>query len=613
MKKALFVISLVGLLLLTNQCANRGIGPQGGPRDTLPPVLIQATPENYTLHFNARNIELLFDEYIQLDNPNTKVFISPPQKQMPVIKAIGKKVLIAFEEDLQDSTTYTIDFGGAIQDNNEKNPLADFAYSFSTGDHIDTFEIAGHVINALTLSPMTNIIVGLHSDFRDRTFLKKPFEKIGQTDTSGHFTIRNIAEGKYHIFGLNEGSKDYIYQPGEGVALYDSIITPTASQQMVADTFWFDPFTIDTIISYTQTIYEPSDLLLFYFEEDFQRLFINRIQREQRNKFSFTFSAPQPTMPKIKEITILKDESGTKHFKPFLGKTLWQNNPTFDTITCWLLDSTVMLADTLAMAITYWKSDSLYQLFEQTDTLFAVYREPRLSEKNKALLLQKEQNRKINFQLNISDKFDFFSTVMLHTDYPIASYYMDSIQLQQQEDTVWNSLTFNLIPLDSAYTQYLIQYEWEPDEQYRLVIDSATFYDIYDKTNEPKEFTFATNSLETYASLLVKMKDFDPQARIQLLDNNENVVRELPAQEQGTKFENLPAQIYYLRIYLDWNEDGQWTTGSVAQRRKPEPVFYFPQPLSLRANWDFEETIDTSIPITEQRPQELRKNGSTNQ
>ena len=215
--------------------------------------------------------------------------------------------------------------------------------------------------------------------------------------------------------------------------------------------------------------------------------------------------------------------------------------------------------------------------------------------------------------MNISDKFDFFSTVMLHTDYPIASYYMDSIQLQQQEDTVWNSLTFNLIPLDSAYTQYLIQYEWEPDEQYRLVIDSATFYDIYDKTNEPKEFTFATNSLETYASLLVKMKDFDPQARIQLLDNNENVVRELPAQEQGTKFENLPAQIYYLRIYLDWNEDGQWTTGSVAQRRKPEPVFYFPQPLSLRANWDFEETIDTSIPITEQRPQELRKNGSTNQ
>ena len=152
-------------------CANRGSGPQGGPRDTIPPRMVKEVPLNGSLNVADKKIEITFDEYIQLADIQKNVLISPPQQNPPEIKAIGKTVSVVFQEELQDSTTYTIDFGSAICDYNEKTPLEGYVYAFSTGDVMDSLSISGRVINASNLNAMSSVLVGIHANVHDSAFI----------------------------------------------------------------------------------------------------------------------------------------------------------------------------------------------------------------------------------------------------------------------------------------------------------------------------------------------------------------------------------------------------------------------------------------------------------
>ena len=143
MRRHLYIIIL--LLGLLSSCANLGGGPQGGPRDTIPPKVAKESPLNGTLNFDAKRIEIHFDEYIQIGDIQKNVLISPPQQKAPEIKAIGKTLSVVFADPLIDSTTYTLDFGSAICDYNEKTPLNGYIYSFSTGDVIESLAISGRV------------------------------------------------------------------------------------------------------------------------------------------------------------------------------------------------------------------------------------------------------------------------------------------------------------------------------------------------------------------------------------------------------------------------------------------------------------------------------------
>lgn len=128
---------------------------------------------------------LEFDEFIKLDKPNEKIVISPPQVQQPEIKSNGKKVVITLQDTLKDNVTYTFDFGDAIQDNNESNPLENFSYSFSTGDRLDSMAVAGTLLNAFNLEPVKGLLVGLHSNLSDSAFTKLPFERVGVRTVAG--------------------------------------------------------------------------------------------------------------------------------------------------------------------------------------------------------------------------------------------------------------------------------------------------------------------------------------------------------------------------------------------------------------------------------------------
>ena len=622
--------SILVCLLLLAGCANRGIGPQGGPKDDTPPKVVKETPENGTLNYHGKRAEIVFNEYLQLDDVSNNVLISPPQQHPPEVKAVGKKITLTFEEPLKDSTTYTIDFGNAIGDFHEKNILRNYTLSFSTCDVIDSLEVNGYLVNAEDLNPVSGIMIGIHQNADDTAFSTIPFTRVGKTDANGHFYVKNIRENDYRIYALEDVSRDYIYQPGEGIAFTEEIIHPYCHTEVEPDTVWLeitdtivsDSLGIETVVRKevdtirfdTYTYFEPNDLILWFFKEDKTRQYFQRCFREKQHFFRLQFGAPQDSLPIIRALRPSEVDS-TKSDSAWVDWTqyaLLQASETRDTIIYWLTDSAVIKQDSLIMEMTYMKSDSLYNLVPQTDTVYAVYRAPRISEKAKALMEKRKKAPVLGINSNARAKFEVYDDFLLSFPTPVKEYVADSLHLFQKIDTVYHPLKFKIEPVDSAYLRYRIIYPWKPEQQYELRIDSAAFRDVYGVVNNAGKHQMMVKSLEEYSTLTVKLTTYDDRARLQLLDKNEKVVKELPASRAGTKFEYIGPNTYYLRLYIDENEDGKWTTGDWATHRQPEPVYYFPSKLPLRANWEFEEDFDfMAIPQLDSKPQEILKDVSS--
>ena len=619
MRRHLYIIIL--LLGLLSSCANLGGGPQGGPRDTIPPKVEKESPLNGTLNFDAKRIEIHFDEYIQLGDIQKNVLISPPQQKAPEIKAIGKTLSVVFADPLIDSTTYTLDFGSAICDYNEKTPLNGYIYSFSTGDVIDSLAISGRVYNSANLDPVAGVLVGIHINPADSALTTTPFIRITRTDEDGYFTIHNMRGGSYRLFALDDISRDYLYQPGEALAYADSLITPYVERREVADTTWrdtlgIDPQTKDTLFTrqidsislVTKTFYLPDSLVLWYFAEEKQRHYFKGVYREEPHAFSLIFSAPQDSIPSILPLSPSQRDSmaSDSAWVNWMDYTLVQSNTSHDTLTFWLTDSLAIGQDSIYLEMTYLVSDSLYQLVPQRDTILAVYRRPRMSEKAWENLQRQKRERKLELKSNASGKFEIYDTLHISSAYPLDSIKKEHIHLVHRVDSITTPVSFELQIVDSLKKRIQLVATLQPSESYHLTLDSAACYDIYGKCNDSTAFPIRLKSLDEYSSLLVKLTHFDERARIQLLNDKDQVLQELPALETGTYFDHLAPTTYYLRLYLDLNADQRWTSGDWIAHRQPEPIYYFPSKLKLRANWDFEENFDhLAIPQAQSKPKAL--------
>ena len=619
MRRHLYIIIL--LLGLLSSCANLGGGPQGGPRDTIPPKVEKESPLNGTLNFDAKRIEIHFDEYIQLGDIQKSVLISPPQHKAPEIKAIGKTLSVVFADPLIDSTTYTLDFGSAICDYNEKTPLNGYIYSFSTGDVIDSLAISGRVYNSANLDPVAGVLVGIHINPADSALTTTPFIRITRTDEDGYFTIHNMRGGSYRLFALDDISRDYLYQPGEALAYADSLITPYVERREVADTTWrdtlgIDPQTKDTLFTrqidsislVTKTFYLPDSLVLWYFAEEKQRHYFKGVYREEPHAFSLIFSAPQDSIPSILPLSPSQRDSmaSDSAWINWMDYTLVQSNTSHDTLTFWLTDSLAIGQDSIYLEMTYLISDSLYQLVPQRDTILAVYRRPRMSEKAWENLQRQKRERKLELKSNASGKFEIYDTLHISSAYPLDSIKKEHIHLVHRVDSITTPVSFELQIVDSLKQRIQLVATLQPSESYHLTLDSAACYDIYGKCNDSTAFPIRLKSLDEYSSLLVKLTHFDERARIQLLNDKDQVLQELPALETGTYFDHLAPTTYYLRLYLDLNADQRWTSGDWIAHRQPEPIYYFPSKLKLRANWDFEENFDhLAIPQAQSKPKAL--------
>ena len=595
-----YTILLLGWIiffLALQSCANRGSGPQGGPKDTEPPVLLSATPENGNTNFNAKSIILEFNELVSVNNPLQNITFSPPQKNSPTVKGLGKKVSITFQDSLLPNTTYTIEIKKCIVDYTESNPFADYVYTFSTGDKVDSLQISGKVIDAETLAARKNYTVGIYSNLSDTAFTKTRFEKIAKTNENGEFTIYGVAEGTYNLFAIKDaGGVNFYQNKGTDIAFLDSTITPYAHLHGKVDTLWTDSTKTryDNVTLNAYNEYFPKGLILKTFKE---RDIIHRLKsykRNSKNTFTLIFSEPQDKEPELK---LLSDSSLAE---PFLKE---KTNRT-DSLVFWVTDSLLYKQDSLHISVSYLKTDSLGESVSQTDSLYLIYRETKAEKRKRE---NSTKNHVLNFTHNLNKSLEVYDTVKFVFNEPIKEVITDSIKLSLKVDTLFEKVNYKVMFDDSICKKklYLI-FKKELGGNYQLEIDSASITSIYGKVNDRFNKPLKIKKLEDYSNLYIKFNENIPNGIVQLLSEREVVIRECPVQDAEAYFEDVNPAAYYIRMYIDENGNNKWDAGILEKKIQPEMVYYYPKRLQLRANWDMEETWPyKNIEILKQRPAEL--------
>ena len=521
-------------------------------------------------------------------------------------------------DSLRPNTTYTIDFADAIVDNNEGNPLGNYAFTFSTGTTIDTMEVSGTVLSASDLEPVKNIQVGLHSDLSDSAFMKKPFDRVSRTDSRGHFSIRGIAPGKYRIYALMDGNQNYLFDSKtEMIAFSDSIIIPAMEDAMRQDTIWKDSLTIDTIKSVGYTRFLPDDIILRAFKEENDRQYLTRSERDKENHFVLTFSARADTLPTLKGLNF--DERDA-----FIIEKTDRN----DSICYWIKDSLIYQMDTLEIQMDYLATDTLDRLVPQTDTLFLANKltraerekleakaaeekeKERKKKEKKGEKIEPEPTKFLTLNVDAPSAFDLDRNVYLSFDEPVASIDTAAIHMEIKKDSLWEEIPFLFVSDSVLPRKYEILAEWEPEKEYQLSIDSMAFKGVYGlHTNKVKQ-TMKVKKLNEYGTILLNITGADSTAVVELLDGSGKVLRQQRITPQNTAdFYYLnPGTKFYIRLFNDRNGNGVWDTGKYSEHLQPEEVYYFPKVWEMKANFDFEENWNiNAVPVEKQKLDEIKK------
>lgn len=599
-------LPVVALAIMIYSCASIG-RPDGGAYDETPPRFMSSTPPDGALNNQKKKISLHFDEFIKLEKAAEKVVVSPPQIQQPEIAAAGKRIQVHLLDSLKPNTTYTIDFSDAIVDNNEGNPLGDFAFTFSTGTRIDTMEVAGTVLDASNLEPIKGILVGLHSNLNDSAFIKLPFDRVARTDSRGRFRIRGVAPGKYRIYGLMDADQNFAFtQKSEMIAFSDSVIIPRMEERTRMDTAWVDSLTYDTIVEKPYTHYLPDDVLLRAFKELNYSQYLIKSERLVPQEFTLYFAAKADTLPVLKGLNF--DEKNA-----FIIERNQQN----DTIHYWVKDSLLFKQDTLAMSLTYLYTDTLNRLVPRTDTLDLVSKqkykkdepEKKKKKKKKGEADEPEPTKFLPVNVNAPSSMDVYGSISLSFDEPIARFDTAAIHLRQKVDTLWKEVPFEFEQDSLSRQKFNLYYDWEPAADYEFVVDSTAFHGIYGLFTDKIKQAFKVRSEDDYFTIHFNVAGADSSAFVELLDMQDKVLRKRIVEKDGrTDFYFLNPGKYGARLINDTNGNGEWDTGDFEKGLQPEAVFYYPKLIEAKALWDVTQPWDIhATPVDKQKPDELKK------
>ncbi|MBO7417794.1 MAG: Ig-like domain-containing protein [Bacteroidaceae bacterium] len=589
----------------------------GGDFDETPPKFLKGNPAPGELNSSRKRITIEFDEYLKLDKPQEKIVISPPQVQQANVRASGKKVLIDLQDTLISNTTYTIDFGDAIQDNNESNPLENFVYTFSTGERLDTMEVSGTVLNARNLEPIKGMMVGLHMDLADSAFKTKPFDRVGRTDSRGKFTIKGVAPGEYHIFALQESDQNYYYSASsETVAFRDSLVIPSSELRMRQDTTWIDSLVIDTIVERQYTHYLPDDLMLKAFVNQQKDQRLAKSERTTKKDFTLFFTAPSDTFPTIKGLNF--DETDA-----FVIEKLTER---IDTIKYWIKDSLIYQLDTLQMEVSYLYTDSLKELVPRTDTLKLASKEKPKSEKElqkekEAKEKEEQRRRERGDTLKVEPKIEYLAVdiyapssidvydyLTLTFPEPIASIDSTSFHLRQKVDSLWKDIPFELVHDSLDIKIYNVYADWKPGESYTFEADSAAVTGIYGRFIDKQKKDFKVKTLDTYGQIFFNITGTQEGDFVELLDTKDEVVRTVDVENGRADFYYLNPGKYAARLVRDSNRNGKWDTGNYELSLQPEEVFYYSRMIEFKANFDVLQDWNLNeLAFDRQKPDEIKK------
>lgn len=609
-------VILLSVALLAG-CARMG-QPDGGWYDETPPKIVRTSPADKDTGVKSKKITISFDEFIKLEDATNKVVVSPPQLEVPDIKTSGKRIVVELKDTLKENTTYTVDFSDAISDNNEGNPMGNYTYSFSTGERIDTFEVAGHVLDAANLEPVKGILVGLYADLSDTAFVKRPMLRVSRTDSRGRFIIKGVAPGKYRIYALQDMDGNYMYsQKSEMLAFSHTTLEPSCGPDIRQDTLWRDELRIDSIIRVPYTHFYPDDVTLLAFTAPQTDRYLLKTERQDPRKIGVYFSYGSDELPKVRGLDFEAD-----------GAFVVEATEKRDTVVYWLRDTALVNRDTLRMEMSYLMTDSTGTLVSRTDTIEAIPKvsyEKRMKEKEDEFeKWQKKQEKAkkkgqpydsvmpvphLELDIKAPSALDPDRNILIDVPAPLARLDTAAIHLYSKIDTLWYRSRFELRPVSGTPRRYELRAEWRPDVEYSLEIDSAAFEDIYGLVSGEFKTGIKVRSNDEYGSLMVNMSGIaDSVVIVQLLNGSGNVVKQARVVDGTAEFYYITPGKYYVSAFVDANGNGVWDTGDYYADRQPESVYYNPKEIECKAKWDLTHSWNvTATPLPGQKPLAITK------
>lgn len=547
------IYSLAFLLMLSFlRCANV-VSPTGGPKDTVPPIVLHSIPQNQATDFSDREIHITFDEYVTLNNPNKNILISPPLDNNPEYKLSGKSLIIKFKESLKSDVTYSVNFGEAIKDLHEGNVFKDYSFVFSTGENIDTLTLQGKVLQAFDHKPSADFFVMLYTNDNDSVkidslpYLSKPYY-ITKTDKDGNFKFSGLKNDEYMLFALKDGNSNLKFDlPNEDIAFIDSLVCPIDNLQLTIDN--------DSIVSYT--------LYSFLEEDSIQRLLKKEVPEEGVLRFAFRYPAKNV---KIETLETLPDT-----FAIFPTHSL-----NYDTITWYFTPN----KDSLSLTINY---DTLIN-----DTTVMSLKVRKMSNKRNK---EDKTVKSLNVTTNVSGgKLLPEQSLMLSFKEPVTDVMSrDTSWYIVGKDTIINDLYFEKV--DTFGLKYKLNKTFEPENSYKIIIPDSVFYSFKGLTNDTTAISFTVPALSEYGNIFVTVeKPSDvPQIIVELLDERDKLVRrQIITKTSKVDFKYLAPKKYKLKALFDRDCNGRWSPGDFSKKQLPEEVFYHKDVFDVKANWDID-------------------------
>lgn len=530
MLKSQYKYILILLTVFVVGCAKRG-NITGGLTDTIPPVLKQSIPKNFSTEFKGNEIKLFFDEYIKLKDVNKQLVVSPPMNVPPTITPANasKYITIKIKDTLQPDTTYSFNFGQSIQDNNEGNPYPQFKYVFSTGTYIDSLSINGTISDALEKNVdnfVTVMLYEVNEKFTDSIIYKeKPRYVTNTLDSAKTFRIENIKAGKYMLVAMKDFNNNYLFDPKKDkIGFYKEHITVSP---------------------------EPS--------ENYNIQLFNEIP---------AFKALKPSQASGNRVT-----AGYEG-KPEKAKFILRNgNEVIPTIVTKLPEK-----DSVQIWFQPVKADSLN--LEIVNENF---------KKDFNFKIKEQKKDTLSFSAKPLGTIHFREDFEITSSTPLTKFDSTKITLRNKDSIIVAFKT----EYDEFNQKLKFDFKKEPLEKYTLQLLPGALTDFYQKTNDTLNYKFSTKDPADYANLTLRLENVKKfPIIVQLTDEKGKILdSEYSTNSSTIVFDSFQPKKFFLRIIYDENGNGVWDPGNYLEKRQGEEVIYFPKELEGRANWDVEEGL----------------------
>ena len=588
------------------QCAHM-MSPTGGPRDTLPPVIVRMTPDNFSTNRSTTKHERIyieFDEFVQIKDQQKEFFTSPAMKKKPLISMRGRGIVVQLRDTLEENTTYALNFGGSIRDNNEGNPLFSMRYVFSTGAEIDSMYMSGYTADSYKADSVSKTFIWFFpadsvedvAEYDSTLFKYKP-AVIARAETNGIFIAQNLKPIDYRVYAIQDKNDNQIYEPGaDQVGFIEGRYNPA---RMPDFAIWYD-----SLRRYVSA--EPQIYIRMFTDKAFRRQMLSEQQRPSQHKALLYFAAPHPEITKIEFDSIPEDHI---IFDP--------QNENRDTLALWFNHPADELADTIRGRITYFKHDSLNVLTEITEDLKLPWKKVESKQEEKERKKQEEARKKAEeageeykepkkqnpFVINMpkSGEINPEKHLTAEFDHPIVK--LDSVRVKltiTEEGKEEEAVPLHFVRDTAKMLRWELRAAWKPKAKYKLLIPEGAIVNAAGFQNDSISAEYTAADPEKYALVKVKVKGKGDGTRyiVQLTDAQNKVKQEKRDIAEGDIQFNYvdPGEIKF-RIIEDKNGNGRWDTGNVIERRMPERAEYYindegEEVFATKANWEVELEMD---------------------